>query len=771
MTADNLHWAFEAPKAQSLPVVHDTAWAGQPIDLFILQRLESLDLSPSPRADKATLLRRVWLDLLGIPPSPEALDTFLSDSSEGAYTRVIDELLASPHYGERWGRHWLDVSRYGDSNGGDENHPYPHAFRYRNWVIDAFNQDLSYDHFVQAQLAGDLVKWGDEHTLAGTGFLAIGTKILAEQDLVKKRADTIDEQLDTLGRAFMGLSIGCARCHDHKFDPISEQDYYGLAGILYSTNIEDREVKTPEGILQEQTWLEKVNYVDHRIKETRNEMIGLRSASETNEWEAEAFDRGNVVIDHDQYGKHIGIIGDPGAQDNFAEYDLTIENDRFAILELRYAAKTARPGRILLDDHLVFENAISVTTGGWYPEHQQWNIEGILELKSGTHVLRIESRPLMSHIDRIRLTSVTDPKKAQANILKINQLKKEKEDLESKRPQQPKVMAVADGSIQNTRLNIRGNPHQLGDPIPRRFPVNIGKYEHPVVGNDSSGRLELAEWISSHQHPLTARVLVNRIWYWHFNRGLVGTPDNFGTTGQPPTHPELLDWLTMDFIEHGWSVKHLHRRILLSSVYQLSSDSSDQEAKKRDPSNQLYWKKDMRRMNAETFRDALLTVSGSLNTNAHLKEPIKVKAQDPSSEDLEKNRIAYESFPHRTVYLPVVRSHIYDLLALLDFPNATTPIGKRSETTVPTQALMMFNSPFVKEMARQTYERVARSNDPPNNRLDRLYRILFSRLPSDEERSACHELLNKSSDFLDEKRTWETLCHVLMISNDFIYVQ
>jgi hypothetical protein len=646
-----------------------------------------LNCPPLPAADKATLLRRVWLDLLGIPPSPKALDAFLSDSTEDGYLRVIDELLASPHYGEKWGRHWLDVSRYGDSNGGDENHPYPHAFRYRNWVIDAFNQDMPYDHFIQAQIAGDLVKWGDEHTLTGTGFLAIGTKILAEQDLVKKRADTIDEQLDTLGRAFMGLSIGCARCHDHKFDPISEQDYYGLAGILYSTNIEDREVKTVEGTLQEQTWLSKVNQVDQRITETRKEMVGLRNIDEAKEWEAETFNRGNVIIDHDQYGKNIGIIGDPGAQENFVEYDLAIEDDGVAILELRYAAKTARPGRVLLDGHLIFENAISVTTGGWYPEDQQWNIEGILELKSGKHVLRIESKPLMSHIDRIRLASVTDPKKAQSNILKIKQLKKEKKDLESKRPQHPKVMAVADGTIQNTRLNIRGNPHQLGKPVKRRFPSNIGRFKHPVVNNDSSGRLELAEWISSRQHPLTARVLVNRIWHWHFNRGLVNTPDNFGTTGQLPSHPELLDWLTTDFMDHGWSIKHLHRRILLSSVYQLSSGSLNQKAKERDPSNRLYWKKDRRRMNAETFRDALLTVSDSLNRNAHMKEPISVKAQDPSSEDLDKNRIAYETFPHRTVYLPVVRSHIYDLLALLDFPNATTPIGKRSRDNRPNPSL------------------------------------------------------------------------------------
>tara|TARA_E500000081_G_C6139082_1_gene358894 strand:+ start:976 stop:3348 length:2373 start_codon:yes stop_codon:yes gene_type:complete len=769
--ADDQHWSFEAPETPSLPAVKDASWAKQPTDLFILKRLEALELSPSARADKATLLRRVWLDLLGIPPSQQALTAFLQDTSEQAYLRMIDALLASPHYGEKWGRHWLDVSRYGDSNGGDENHPYPHAFRYRNWIIDAFNQDMAYDQFVQAQLAGDLVSWGDEHTLAGTGFLAIGTKILAEQDPVKKRADIIDEQLDTLGRAFMGLSIGCARCHDHKFDPISEKDYYALAGIFYSTDIEDREVKTPKGVLQKSIWQRKIKDLDQRISKAEIQLSNYGNIGQTREWQAEDFDRGNVIVDREQYGKEIGIIGDPGAQDNFVEYDLSVKDENISILELRYAAKTARPGKILLDGNPIFENAVSATTGGWFPENQKWIIEGILELKSGEHVLRIESKPLMSHIDRIRLISVSNPKEALASIEQIKRFTKERETLASNQPEQPKVMGVSDGSIQNVRLNIRGNPHQLGEEIQRRFPLEIGKFKHPIVDADSSGRLELAKWISSRHHPLTARVFVNRVWHWHFDRGLVDTPDNFGTTGQAPSHPELLDWLTTDFIRHGWSIKHLHRRILLSSVYQLSSMSLNQAAEKKDPSNRLYWKKNMRRMDAETFRDALLAVSGSLNANAHLKKPIYVKAQDPSSEDLDKNRIAYESFPHRTVYLPVVRSHIYDLLALLDFPNATAPIGKRSLTTVPTQALMMFNSPFVKEMAKQTNRRVLHSSKANASRLDELYRILFSRHPSEKEMTACLELVSKTSELLEEAEAWETLCHVLMISNDFIYVQ
>ncbi|MDG1892568.1 MAG: DUF1553 domain-containing protein [Verrucomicrobiota bacterium] len=716
------------------------------------------------------MLRRVWFGLTGLPPSPEAVDAFLEDDDERAIERVVDGLLASPHYGERWGRHWLDVARYGDSNGGDENHAYAHAFRYRNWVIDALNRDLPFDRFVKAQLAGDSSLPNDTTQLAATGFLAIGTKILAEQDPIKKRADTINEQLDTLGRAFMGLSLGCARCHAHKFDPISEQDYYALAGILYSTDITELDLKTPERLQSEADWKLDMQILEKHLSTTRDRLQNAAFKRWDLEWEAETFARGNVIIDHEQYGKGIGIIGDPGAQDNYVEYDLDIKMDGLFLVEVRYAAENPRPGRILFDGEPLSGAAMTAATGGWMPEHQRWHMEGGIELVAGAHVMRIESKPMMSHIDRVRITSFKDPHKAKAWLVEMQGLESQIILLEKERPRYVKVMAVAEGTIQNARVNLRGNPHQLGKEVPRGFLTGIGVVEPPMVGEDSSGRRELAEWMTSPDHPLTARVMVNRIWHWHFGRGLVSTPDNFGRTGQSPTHPALLDWLTMDFIRHGFSLKHLHRRIVLSNVYQLSSNDDQPVAMRQDPSNRLYWKGAVRRLDAEAFRDALLSVSGSLDSNAHSGEPIQVTSQNPSPQDLIANRVAYESFPRRSVYLPVVRSHIYDLLALLDFPNATTPVGRRSETTVPTQALLMFNSTFVIEKARETSQRVLDEAITMEERLVQMYRLLFARRPSALEQASCASFLKGCSAWMDDAEGWGSLCHTLMISNEFMHV-
>ena len=558
--------AFVPPISRTIPDVQNTTWPQQPIDYFILQGLEKNGILPSSRIDKSALLRRVWFGLLGLPPSPEAIESFLSNQDDRAFIRVVDALLASPLYGERWGRHWLDVARYGDSNGGDENHSYPHSYRYRNWVIDAFNQDIPFDRFAQAQVAGDALPWGDHSTLAGTGFLAIGTKILAEQDPIKKRADTINEQLDALGQAFMGLSIGCARCHDHKFDPITEDDYYAMAGIFYSTDIGVHEIKTPVGLKAEAVWKQRLSALDQRLVQTKRELQGAIIQEMTMEWEAESYDRGNVVVDTEQYGIGIGIIGDPGAQNNFVEYDLEIKSDQYYLVDLRYAAKNIRSGRILFDGHPVFEKAIHSATGGWMPKHQKWLNEGVHFLKTGKHIMRIEYEPMMSHIDKVRLSAVGRADSAKHILELIEKLQIQKTTQENQRPEFTKVMAVGEGKFQNARLNIQGNPHQLGEEVPRGFLSGIGSSIFPKVSNDSSGRRELAEWMTSPDHPLTARVFVNRVWHWHFGKGLVPTPDNFGSTGEAPSHLELLDWLALDFIRSGWSIKHLHRRILLSSV-------------------------------------------------------------------------------------------------------------------------------------------------------------------------------------------------------------
>ncbi|MCH2063831.1 MAG: DUF1549 domain-containing protein [Roseibacillus sp.] len=747
--AEDSHWAFQSLRPPALPEVEHKGWVRTSLDHFILAASADESIATVPRADRRVLLRRAYFDLVGLPPTPAQVEAFLADQSPGAWAKVIDQLLASPHYGERWGRHWLDLARYGDSNGGDENHAYPLAWRYRNWVIGALNRDLPYDQFVREQLSGDLMAPVTANRIAATGFLAIGTKILAEKDPVKKRADIVDEQIDTMGRVFLGLSLGCARCHDHKFDPVPERDYYALAGIFHSTAIEDRELKTPDAIAAHKARGGKIEVLTREIAQHEKTLETFVDLEGTIEWEAEAHDRGNVIVDRERYGEGIGIISDPGSQKNYAEYDIEIRKDGTYQLALRYAAAASRPGQVLVDGTVVIREAISQVTGGWMPPNQRWHHEGLLNLKAGKRVLRIESEPLMSHLDKVRLLPIREPARAAAVREKIEALQADRTRLEEEGKETfPKVMAVKDGTIADARINLRGNPHDLGDPVPRGFLSSVGAPTRPGQLTTQSGRLELAEWMTTPRHPLTARVIVNRVWHWHFGNGLVTTPDNFGTTGSAPANPTLLDHLTHRFIEDGWSLKKLHRHIMLSNTYQLASSEGGNR---------------VRRMEAEVFRDAVLSVSGSLKREAPAGPPPTVKAQDPSPADIARNREVYEDYPHRTVYLPVVRSHVYDFLSLLDFPNPTTPVGRRNSSTVATQALLMLNSPFLLEKSAEIATGI-RSHDDP---LEELYLRLFARPATQDERREAAKFLEEAGG--DE--AWTLLCHTLLISNEFLYLR
>ncbi|MDB4491664.1 DUF1549 domain-containing protein, partial [bacterium] len=404
--SEESHWAFLPISQSEMSVVHGEAT--NPIDHFIKTKLQAKDLTPAPQASKRTLIRRVHFDLIGLPPAPQEVAAFVNNAV--SFEELVDQLLVSPLYGERWGRHWLDLARYGDSNGGDENHAYPNAYHYRNWVIKALNDDLPYNAFLTHQLAGDLLQSPTPESITATGFLALGTKILAEQDPVKKQADIVDEQIDTFSRALLGLTVACARCHDHKFDPVSQRDYYALAGIFHSTAIENGKGLETERETQarKEAKVELARIETSITKHTGSTLLIDR--------EAEDFDRGNVAIDTEQYGKDIGIISDPGGQLNFAEYDFNANEAGPLLLQIRYAAAQARPGRILLDGKPVITPALEQVTGGWGPEHQAWSIEGILSVTSGPHTLRIESEPMLSHLDKLKLHQLKNAEDAQTLI-------------------------------------------------------------------------------------------------------------------------------------------------------------------------------------------------------------------------------------------------------------------------------------------------------------------------------------------------------------------
>ena len=815
------HWAFSPPIRMPPPNVRQDAWAQTPIDHFILAKLEQHSLAPPGKASPRKLVRRLYLDLTGLPPTPQQVSEFIKDDRPTAWQQLVDRLLASPQYGQRWGRHWLDVARYGDSNGGDENHAYPLAWRYRDYVISSFNVDLPFDVFVHEQLAGDLlaasmIKDATSHPtgstqsetpsdaarrnarITATGFLALGTKILAEQDEIKKQADIVDEQIDTVGKTFLGLTLGCARCHDHKFDPIPTRDYYALAGIFHSTKLGDQPIQTTaiqQAVHEHQQHLQKLTDERDRFQ-LRFDKKTTDNSIDVMELEAEDFVEGNVASLSDGYGEGIGIISDRGSQQNFAEYAIEVPSDGQYLIQLRYAAKNARPGRMLINDEVVKKDAISQTTGGWMPEHQRWSSEGTFQLNQGTIKLRLESEPLMSHIDKIRLIHAD---KANNIINDLNQLDEINRRLTNHKQQSPKpekVMAATDGDSQNIRIHIRGSHMQLGEEVMRGFPTVISSTPdqsavamlapHPIP-TTQSGRRQLAYWMTdagSGAGGQTARVIVNRLWHWHFGSGLVRTPNDFGMQGSRPTHPDLLDWMALELIKHDWSLKSLHRLIVTSASYQQETSESPNRSLHGFP---------RRRIEAEAIRDSLLMHGGTLSLDL-VGMPLSVKSQDPSPTDLNNNEAAYRSFRRRSVYLPVVRCNTHRFLTLYDFPNAATPIGSRDSTTVPTQALLLMNDPMVMQqaenIARSTLAPRApswghltpdqshikkRSEDRIKQRIQSLYESLFQRPATLKEMETLQDFLGEfettvTKDNETELKTWTALVHTLLLSNEYIHV-
>jgi len=780
------HWAFVPPKRPIIPKVINHNWCSTSVDSFVLAELEKRKLTAPLPASRRTFIRRVYFDLIGLPPTPDEVEEFVTEASPDAFERLVDRLLASPRYGERWGRHWLDVVRYGDSNGGDENHAYPLAYRYRNYVVDSFNRDDGFDRFTQMQIAGDLIPSGD---VTATGFLAMGMKILAEQDPVKKRADMVDEQIDTFGKTFLGLTFACARCHDHKFDPIPTTDYYALAGVFHSSEQVDATLESPQQKMLLASLKTKIDAVDQKLAKLQKTISQRAEGSGVMSWEAEKFQRGNVVVVNDGYGEGIGIISDPGGQKNFAEYDLEVPKEGKYLLQLRYAAKSSRPGQLIVNGKTVNDEILKEVTGGWFPPQQRWHTEGFYLLKRGKNVLRVQSEPNMSHIDKIRLIPSTDKGLGEDRglgkdsslgklIAESEGLIKQRAKLVQQTPQPTKVMAVKEGTSRNVRVHLRGSHLSLGDEVERGHPTsvdgsNIRNGSNVTIPDNQSGRRQLANWLTdskSNASGMLSRVIVNRVWHWHFGRGLVGTPNNFGIKGGRPTHPELLDHLAIRLQDQNWSLKSLHREIVLSSTYRMRSDIDDNTAAAVDPDNRWYWKAPRRRLQAELIRDAMLFHAGQIDL-AIGEAPLAVKTQDLSPVDLKNNRNFYHQSHRRSVYLPVVRTNASRFLKLFDFPDAATSVGRRNETTVATQGLLLMNSPFVLQRADEFAARLLKDSDNDDSRIQQAYLQLFSRPPNAKEAAAAKWFLAAMSKSNDDVRTaWAAYCQTMFLSGEFIYV-
>ncbi len=729
-------WSFRPVSNPAVPTLRNQPWVRTPIDAFILAELAAQGLQPAPPADRATLIRRVTFDLIGLPPTPAEIDAFVADQAPNAFENVVERLLASPHYGVRWGRHWLDVARYADSNGLDENLAYGNAWRYRDYVIAAFNNDKPFDRFLIEQLAGDLLPHADRETRIATGFLALGAKVLAEPDREKLVMDVIDEQLDTIGKTFLGMTFGCVRCHDHKFDPLKQSDYYALAAIFKSTKTLG---DTNTGAIKH--WYEYSFATDQQRESLKNIDAAIAAKKKA------AADFKNKSISKLRADARSKATEYLVAATRFlpdapltsvaeiaATHDLHPRILHHCRLHLHYQRDDAFLGKWdeLKDD----PNAVRAHYGSLFERAEDALAEGRKNDPKTKQLADVELEGARAALDDLN-GFLTVPAKAEfafdeQTLAEYDRLMEEARLVESNAADEAAAMGVTDGEVTDRLpIHIRGSHLNLGEPIMREFPqVMRTSLVRPILPSNQSGRLEFARWLASTRHPLTARVYVNRIWRWHFGRGIVKSTENFGELGDRPTHPELLDWLAYHFMQSGWSTKDLHRLILASSVYQMSSQVSD-NARTADPENLRLSRFILHRLEAEQIRDSLLAVSGRLD-EALGGKTVPLRNRQFVFNHTSVDHTKYDSL-RRAAYLPLIRNNVYTLFEQFDFPDPTMPTGNRNSTVVAPQALLMMNSELVMDSAEALAEQLLASEADDESRVARLYRRTLGREPNDAE--------------------------------------
>src|SRR5215471_10576093 len=722
------YWAFQKPQRRPAPEVRNVSWSRHPIDAFLMKTMEEHRLAPAPEADAHTLVRRAFLDLTGLLPTPSESETFVNDSSPDRWERLIDRLLASPHYGERWGRHWLDVARYADPNGFEHDFDRPNAGRYRDYVIRAFNQDKPYNTFIAEQIAGDELDRVTDDSMIATGFLRCYAKVgYREKDNPNNRFEYLDDMIGTIGRGVLGLTLNCARCHNHKFDPISQKDYYRMQASLFGY-VETEYPLAPRQ--QVEAYEKKTAEIDKQIASLRQAIRGLE----------------------EPYRQRL-------AQEKYKKYPPNVQR-AIAITQDRRT-----PGEALLADQVIRTTSVS-----------------------------------SAEIDRII---------AAADLARKRELNERIRAIESQRPKPlPSASIVTDGDYRFTPdgpgdepapgkgvkrdagegsfrftgpgryqpppsyFLIRGDPESHGSPMQPGF-IGVITYGNPPVedppanGRTSGRRRALAEWLGSPENPLTARVIVNRIWSHHFGTGIVASLDNFGKMGQQPTHPELLDWLAVEFMERGWSMKQMHRLIMTSEAYRMSSEDRDSAAAAQDPENHYLWRYPIQRLDAEIVRDAIMAVSGALDLKMggppvfpHIPSEILASMSGGIWKREEDGPQSWR----RSVYVYRKRGLVFPMFEVFDLPDQNTTCGRRNVSTVPTQALALMNDAFVVRQANLFADRVREAAPEDSARqIDLAYRIALSRPPREDEAALAAEFLRK--------RTLADFAHVLLNLNEFLYVR
>ena len=717
-------WSLQPLQHLDPPGVNRTDWPRNGLDHFVLARLEQEGLTPVGDAGPRSLVRRVYFHLIGLPPTPAVVDDFLRDESPDRFERLVDRLLASSRFGERWGRHWLDLVRFAESSGKEFNFTYPHAWPYRNYVIDAFNADKPYDRFLHEQLAGDLLPadpaTDQDEAMVATGFLSIGAK-RHNNGNPGFQSDIVDDQIDVTMRAVLGLTVACARCHDHKFDPIPTQDYYALAGIFQNTEL-------LYGTIQQK-------YSNHP---TALIALGVNGPSM-----------------HKVAEEHEAQIKDLAGKIEAQQKELKEQEEK---LKADSEGESTAPADQIDSD-------------------QGDSEEGDSEEGGAAEADESESESIEAVIERLKK--------------EIAAQEQNQKELEESRPARPQYSFGARDMDEpaNAKIAIRGNPGELGDEVQRGFLNCVGVSDAAAPNPQQSGRLELARWMTHSDNPLTARVMVNRIWHHLFGCGLVKTVDNFGSLGERPSHPQLLDWLAVRFQEDGWSVKRMIRLLVLSRTYQLAaatepSSAEDtsaapfQSAAATDPENRLLWRMSPRRLEAEAIRDAMLLVSGQLDLARPAGSAI-TNLGDKLTRDLPRAQLQPRT-RYRSVYLPVVRDYLPELFDLFDFPSPSLVGGSRSTTTVPLQDSFLHHNERVISFTHEAARRLLGAGiETDEARIDEAFAMTFSRLPVDSERQAALAYLQQSRATLAELEqgeiepdvlVWSGLFQSLFGSAEFRYV-
>ncbi|MBT5020580.1 MAG: DUF1553 domain-containing protein, partial [Planctomicrobium sp.] len=728
--------------------------------------------------------------------------------------KYIDDLIASPHFGEHWGRHWLDVARYADSNGGDFNATFHNAWRYRNYVIETFNEDRPFNEFVIEQIAGDLIQTDDdsvrENQLVATGFLMFGAKMLSERDKEKLRMDVVDEQVTTIGKAFMGMTLGCARCHDHKFDPIPTTDYYALAGILRSTQTLDGEIqkyvsnwtRQPLPISDEHAaslkeYKKNTADLKSQIKAAEKELKLL----ETNSSKTNILKQGIILDDAEAevignwkastYSKNFigkGYIHDDQQDRGQKRVVFTTQVPEDGEYEVRFAFPGSR-GRAtnvpVLITHADGETSLLVNQSKQAPILTMLKPLGQFRFtKDQTVRIEISNKDANGYVivDAIQIISVKELKESdtkadielQAEVKRIQKVLKETKERLNKTeanapPPAPLALAVQEAEKQGDYfVCIRGEHRNLGPKVSRGF-LSVANFEGaPSVQDDDSGRLALAKWVADARHPLTARVYVNRVWYHLMGAGLVRSVDNFGSLGERPTHPLLLDQLAVKFIENNWSTKWLVREIVNSRTYQLSS-KYEESRWQADPENRLLWRAHRKPLPAESIRDTMLLAAGQLDFSIG-EAPVKNLGTLVTQNKPDDTGVKLQSTNIRTVYQPVIRNELPSLMRVFDFADPDFVSGQRAHTTVPTQALWMLNGPFIANQAELVSTRMLEQKlSTQSEQLERLFILTLGRPPSDLEATVSQTFLENSElpSEITPQESWSDLAHAIFASAGF----